>query len=216
MEPFCGCHGEPCEPKSCAPKSPSSAPGRRACCSASSCTSNGIDNIILERQTGEYVLGRIRAGVIEAGHHRSARRGRRRRPHAPRRARARRACRSASTAAATASRLQGTHRQGGDGLRPDRDHQGSDGRPRRGRRAQRSTRPTTWRCTIFLTATAACDLSSRRQVAGDRLRLHRRLRRLSRRQPPERPGRRDHDATSGSIRSAGSAFSPTRRRSPRS
>jgi p-hydroxybenzoate 3-monooxygenase len=26
---------------------------------------NGIDNIILERQTGEYVLGRIRAGVIE-------------------------------------------------------------------------------------------------------------------------------------------------------
>jgi p-hydroxybenzoate 3-monooxygenase len=26
---------------------------------------NGIDNVILERQTGEYVLGRIRAGVIE-------------------------------------------------------------------------------------------------------------------------------------------------------
>lgn len=28
---------------------------------------NGIDNVILERQTGEYVLGRIRAGVIEKG-----------------------------------------------------------------------------------------------------------------------------------------------------
>jgi p-hydroxybenzoate 3-monooxygenase len=28
---------------------------------------NGIDNIILERQTGEYVLGRVRAGVIEQG-----------------------------------------------------------------------------------------------------------------------------------------------------
>jgi p-hydroxybenzoate 3-monooxygenase len=28
---------------------------------------NGIDNIILERQTDEYVLGRIRAGVIEQG-----------------------------------------------------------------------------------------------------------------------------------------------------
>ncbi|MEZ2623048.1 4-hydroxybenzoate 3-monooxygenase [Paenalcaligenes hominis] len=27
---------------------------------------NGIDNIILERQTGEYVLGRIRAGVLES------------------------------------------------------------------------------------------------------------------------------------------------------
>src|SRR3989442_14641554 len=25
----------------------------------------GIDNVILERQTGEYVLGRIRAGILE-------------------------------------------------------------------------------------------------------------------------------------------------------
>ena len=28
---------------------------------------NGIDNVILERQTGEYVLGRIRAGLLEEG-----------------------------------------------------------------------------------------------------------------------------------------------------
>ena len=27
----------------------------------------GIDNVILERQTGDYVLGRIRAGVLEEG-----------------------------------------------------------------------------------------------------------------------------------------------------
>ena len=27
----------------------------------------GIDNVILERQTPEYVLGRIRAGVLEEG-----------------------------------------------------------------------------------------------------------------------------------------------------
>src|SRR3569832_195594 len=27
----------------------------------------GIDNIILERQTGDYVLGRIRAGLLEEG-----------------------------------------------------------------------------------------------------------------------------------------------------
>ena len=27
----------------------------------------GIDNVIIERQTGEYVLGRIRAGVLEQG-----------------------------------------------------------------------------------------------------------------------------------------------------
>ena len=28
---------------------------------------NGIDSVILERQTREYVLGRIRAGVLEQG-----------------------------------------------------------------------------------------------------------------------------------------------------
>lgn len=27
----------------------------------------GIDNVILERQSGDYVLGRIRAGVLEQG-----------------------------------------------------------------------------------------------------------------------------------------------------
>lgn len=27
----------------------------------------GIDNAIVERQSGEYVLGRIRAGVLEQG-----------------------------------------------------------------------------------------------------------------------------------------------------
>ena len=27
----------------------------------------GIDNVILERQSAEYVLGRVRAGVIEEG-----------------------------------------------------------------------------------------------------------------------------------------------------
>ena len=29
--------------------------------------SYGIDNVILERHTGEYVLGRIRAGLLEEG-----------------------------------------------------------------------------------------------------------------------------------------------------
>ena len=28
---------------------------------------SGIDNVILERQTPEYVLGRIRAGLLEEG-----------------------------------------------------------------------------------------------------------------------------------------------------
>ena len=30
-------------------------------------TREGIDNVIVERQSGEYVLGRIRAGVLEQG-----------------------------------------------------------------------------------------------------------------------------------------------------
>ena len=33
----------------------------------------GIDNVILERQSGDYVLGRIRAGVLEQTHLRPAR-----------------------------------------------------------------------------------------------------------------------------------------------
>ena len=48
--------------------------------------------------------------------------------------------------------------------------------------------------------------------AGDRVRLHRRLRRLPRHLPPEPPGRRAARSSSATIRSAGSAFSPKARR----
>ena len=55
-------------------------------------------------------------------------------------------------------------------------------------------------------------LQARRQDAGDRMRFHRRLRRLSRRLPAEPPDRRARRSTTASIRSAGSAFSRSRRR----
>ena len=37
------------------------------CCLGNYFTRYGIDNVILERQTPEYVLGRIRAGLLEEG-----------------------------------------------------------------------------------------------------------------------------------------------------
>jgi hypothetical protein len=40
------------------------ARGRQDCC-WDSCFTYGIDNLILERQTPDYVLGRIRAGLLE-------------------------------------------------------------------------------------------------------------------------------------------------------
>ena len=52
-------------------------------------------------------------------------------------------------------------------------------------------------------------LRAGRRRARARLRLHRRLRRLPRRQPRQRAGGRAARPTSGSIRSAGSACSPT-------
>jgi len=41
--------------------------GPAGCCSANFSRKQGIDNVILERQTAEHVLSRIRAGLIEAG-----------------------------------------------------------------------------------------------------------------------------------------------------
>ena len=67
-----------------APRSRSSAPGRRACCSGSCCTRPASTTSSSSAQTGDYVLGRIRAGVLEQGTVDLLRRGRRRRAHAPR------------------------------------------------------------------------------------------------------------------------------------
>ena len=48
----------------CAPKSPSSAPAPGLLL-GQLLAKAGIDAVILERQTPDYVLGRIRAGVLE-------------------------------------------------------------------------------------------------------------------------------------------------------
>ena len=153
---------------------------------------NGIDNVILERQTAEYVLSRVRAGVIEqitrdlldeAGvggrmhsdglvHDGVQICVRRRAP---------------------SHLVQGADRQDGDGLRADRDHQGPHGRARRGRRENRLRRER-GQPARRLHRPAAGDLPRRRRRAGDRLRLHRWLRRLSRHQPQERAGRSDRHA----------------------
>ena len=50
----------------CGRRSRSSAPGRRACCSQL-LQRPGIDSVVLERRSRDYVLGRVRAGVIEQG-----------------------------------------------------------------------------------------------------------------------------------------------------
>ena len=44
----------------------------------------GVDTIVLERQSREYVLSRIRAGVLEHGFAESDARGAMRRAHGPR------------------------------------------------------------------------------------------------------------------------------------
>src|SRR5580700_3039464 len=116
---------------------------------------NGIDNVILERQTAEYVLSRVRAGVIEQ------------------------ITRDLLDEAGVGGRMHS------DGLRADRDHQGPHGRARRGRR-ENHLRRERGQPARRLHRPAAGDLPRRRRRAGDRLRLHRWLRRLSRHQPHER------------------------------
>ena len=53
------------ETSPCAPRSPSSAPAPSGLLLGQLLHQAGIDNVILERQSGDYVLGRIRAGVLE-------------------------------------------------------------------------------------------------------------------------------------------------------
>ena len=63
----------------------------------------GIDNVILERQTPDYVLGRIRAGLLEEGTVRCSTRS------APARARTARAwCMTASSSPLAARRIAST------------------------------------------------------------------------------------------------------------
>ena len=69
---------------SSARRSASSAPARPACCCRTCCTAPGIESVVLEARSREYVEQRVRAGVLEQGTRRSARRARPGRPAAPR------------------------------------------------------------------------------------------------------------------------------------
>ena len=148
---------------------------------------HGIDNIILEQRSGDYVLGRIRAGVIEkwsadlldeAGV--GARMRRDGLAHDGHRTLLRRP--------ATSGRLRRTGRQERHHLRPDRDHTRSDGRPR-SRRWPDGVQAADVACTSNpIRPRAAVSYRQQGIDAADRVRLHRRLRRLPRRQPQEHPG----------------------------
>ena len=165
---------------------------------------HGIDNVILERHTPEYVLERIRAGVIEQGAV----------DLLMKRASAHRMQREGLVHDGTQICVEGVrHRIDFKALTGKtvtvygqteitRDLMDARAKSRRCRHL-RSLRRGAAR--LFRRASAR-DLSPRRQGRRDRLRFHRRLRRLSRRQPQERPARRDQELTSASIRSAGSGL----------
>jgi p-hydroxybenzoate 3-monooxygenase len=150
----------------------------------------GIDAVIVERQSPDYVLGRIRAGVLEqvTMDLLDAR-------PASASACMPKACRTAassccSRARGTASTCRPHRRQARHRLRPDRSHARPDGSAHRRRPHDHlpGRRRDAARLRFGPTARA---LREGRPDARDRMRLHRRLRRLPRREPRERAGRCD-------------------------
>jgi p-hydroxybenzoate 3-monooxygenase len=171
----------------------------------------GIDAVIVERQTGEHVLGRIRAGVLEQ------------------------VCVDLLDEAGVGARL---HREGlvhggfemlwrGQRHRIDMNRltggksvtvYGQTELTRDLMEARRAADlPTGVRgrgtspCTTSTVAPAR-QLRGRRRQARDRCDFHRGLRRLPRRLPRQRAGGRDHRIREGLPRSAGSGCCRTRRR----
>ena len=173
----------------------------------------GIDNVILERADRRLRAGPHPRRRARAGHGRPARRGRRRRAHAPRGPGARRLRDLLSTACATAS----TSREL-TGKAVTVYGQTEITRDLMEARAAAGA-PTIYEADDVSLHDFDGDAAARAPTARTartqraRLRFHRRLRRLSRRQPQERAGRARSRPTSASIRSAGSASWPTRRRS---
>ena len=176
----------------------------------------GIDCVVLEARSRDYVESRVRAGVLEQGTVALIARARRRRAAAPR---------GHARSTALDIRFDGgaihidlaelTGGQGRHRLRPAGGGEGPD------RGAARARRP------ILFEAEAvghrrARPATGRRSASGTtartraRLRLRRRLRRLPRHLPRRDPGERAHRLRPRSIRSAGSASWPNRRRHPTS
>jgi hypothetical protein len=159
---------------------PSGLHPRRSCCTRPASTPSSS-----KAQTPEYVLGRIRAGVLEqvavdlldeagvgARMHRRGPAARRLRAAVRRRR-------------ATASTCRAHRRQAGDGLWPDRGDARPDGRARGGR-AGDGVRGKGRQPARLRHEKPARALPQGRRDARDRVRLHRRLRRLPRRLPRQR------------------------------
>ena len=118
----------------------------------------GIDCIVLERRTPEYLRARIRAGLLEQGTVDMLteagvgdRLARERLIHDGRGAGLRRQ--------APSHRPEGAVGQGGHHLRPGRDPEGPDGRPRRAWARRSSTRPRTSACTASPATSRDCAIT---------------------------------------------------------
>ena len=171
----------------------------------------GIDNIILERQTPEYVLGRIRAGLLEEGT----------------------VALLDEVGAGARAHREGLVHHGVElafgGARHRIDMHAATGKTVMiyGQTEVTLDLMNARKAAGLTTVYEASDVKPHdfdtdrprvtyRQGRGyprDRLRLHRRLRRLPWRQPRQRQAFGDPDLSSGSIRSAGSASCRRRRRS---
>ena len=195
------------------PRSRSSARARRACCSGQLLAKAGIDAVIVERQTGEHVLGRIRAGVLEQ------------------------VCVDLLDEAGVGARMhrEGLVHDGFEMLWRGRRHRIDMNRLTGGKNvmvygqteltrdlmeARRAADlPTVYEARrrrgarLRRPATPRVSYEKDGARARARLRLHRRLRRLPRRVPRERAARARSPNTRRSTRSAGSACCRTRRRS---
>ncbi len=166
----------------------------------------GIETVVLEKHTREYVLGRIRAGVLEHGFAalmREARAGER-------------------------MDREGQVHEGfyiaHDGIRERIDlkeltggnsvlvYGQTEAHARSLRRSRSDRRPRGPRCgrrdaARLRHVSTVSDLPQGRGSRAHRLRLHRRLRRLPRREPAIDSQGQDHASSSARTRSVGSAYS---------
>ena len=152
----------------------------------------GIDAVLIEQRSADYVLGRIRAGVLEQVTVDLLDAGRRRHAHASRRAAARRH-RAVLRRGAPPHRPAWADGQACRGLRPDRGDARSDGCAHRGRAANRLRGRRRVACIDFDSERPRVRFRIDGQPHEVECRLHRRLRRLSRRLPRQRAGRVDPD-----------------------
>ena len=175
----------------------------------------GIDTVILERRSRDYVLGRIRAGVLEQGTVGLIdEAGCGQRMH-----------REGLVHRGIEISVRGTrHRIDLHGLTGGKSvmvygqtevtRDLMDARAAAGAPTVYEAEDVTHRRFRRHQAASALSRGWHRETAG--LRFHRRLRWIPRHLPAQRPGVGDIASSSGSIPSAGSACSPTYRRYPRS